>query len=159
MVRGVLSRARLRAGAWTPPEPGGARREWPLPRSSGRSSPEPASREVPGDGACAADDGQEGEGPGEGPRRGGGPDEGGPARAEAFQREFCFRERRKMVRKFEISQHTKYTGFLSGKTNMKRRAVGTCPCASCVQVVIGGTWTYAITVKSAIRGLMDLKDQ
>ncbi|CAD7694134.1 unnamed protein product [Nyctereutes procyonoides] len=60
---------------------------------------------------------------------------------------------RKMVKMIEISQHAKYTCSFCGKTKMKRRTVGIC----------GGTWTYnstsAVTVKSAIRRLKELKDQ
>ncbi|XP_004406537.1 PREDICTED: putative 60S ribosomal protein L37a [Odobenus rosmarus divergens] len=70
---------------------------------------------------------------------------------------------RKMVKKIEISQHAKYTCSFCGKTKMKRRAVGIWHCGSCMKTVAGGAWTYnttsAVTVKSAIRGLKELKDQ
>ncbi|XP_027428597.1 60S ribosomal protein L37a-like [Zalophus californianus] len=70
---------------------------------------------------------------------------------------------RKMVKKIEISQHAKYTCSFCGKTKMKRRAVGIWHCGSCMKTVAGGTWTYnttsAVTVKSAIRRLKELKDQ
>ncbi|XP_027705686.1 60S ribosomal protein L37a-like [Vombatus ursinus] len=70
---------------------------------------------------------------------------------------------RKMVKKTEISQHAKYTGSFSGKTKMKRWAVGIWHCGSCIKTVAGGAWTYntssAVTVKSAIRRLMELEDQ
>ncbi|XP_057592955.1 60S ribosomal protein L37a-like [Hippopotamus amphibius kiboko] len=70
---------------------------------------------------------------------------------------------RKMVKKIEISQHTKYTYSFCGKTNMKRQAVGIWHCGFCIKTVADGAWTYnttsAITVKSAIRRLKDLKDQ
>ncbi|XP_075815269.1 large ribosomal subunit protein eL43-like [Microtus pennsylvanicus] len=70
---------------------------------------------------------------------------------------------RKMVKKIEISQHTKYTYFFCGKTKMKRRAAGIWHCGSCMKTVAGGAWTYnttsAVTVKSAIRRLKELKDQ
>ncbi|XP_045728415.1 large ribosomal subunit protein eL43-like [Mirounga angustirostris] len=70
---------------------------------------------------------------------------------------------RKMVKKIDISQHAKYTCSFCGKTKMKRRAVGIRHCGSCVKTVASGTWTYnttsAITVKSAIRRLKELKDQ
>ena len=46
---------------------------------------------------------------------------------------------------------------------MKREAVGIWCCSSQVKTVASGTWTYssapAITVKSAIGSLKDLKDQ
>ncbi|KAB0348846.1 hypothetical protein FD754_013703 [Muntiacus muntjak] len=54
---------------------------------------------------------------------------------------------RKMVKKIEINQHTKYT----------------CSFYPCMKTVAGGAWTYnttsAVTVKSAIRRLKKLKDQ
>ncbi|XP_003133167.1 60S ribosomal protein L37a [Sus scrofa] len=70
---------------------------------------------------------------------------------------------RKMVKKIEISQHTKYTCSFCGKTKMKRRAAGIWHCGSCMKMVAGGAWTYnttsAVMVKSAIRQLKELKDQ
>uniref|UniRef100_A0A5F8H922 Ribosomal protein L37a n=2 Tax=Monodelphis domestica TaxID=13616 RepID=A0A5F8H922_MONDO len=70
---------------------------------------------------------------------------------------------RKMVKKIEISQHTKYTCSFCGKTKMKRCAMGIWHCGSCMKTVAGGAWTYntisAVTVKSAIRRLKELKDQ
>uniref|UniRef100_A0AAZ3PNT9 60S ribosomal protein L37a n=2 Tax=Oncorhynchus tshawytscha TaxID=74940 RepID=A0AAZ3PNT9_ONCTS len=70
---------------------------------------------------------------------------------------------RKMVKKIEISQHAKYTCSFCGKTKMKRRAVGIWHCGSCMKTVAGGAWTHntksAVTVKSAIRILKELKDQ
>ncbi|XP_027692776.1 60S ribosomal protein L37a-like, partial [Vombatus ursinus] len=65
--------------------------------------------------------------------------------------------------KIEISQHAKYTCSFCGKTKMKRWAVGICHCGSCMKTVAGGAWIYnttsAVTVKSAIRTLKELKDQ
>ncbi|KAK1165538.1 60S ribosomal protein L37a isoform X1 [Acipenser oxyrinchus oxyrinchus] len=70
---------------------------------------------------------------------------------------------RKMVKKIEISQHAKYTCSFCGKTKMKRKAVGIWNCGSCMKTVAGGAWTYnttsAVTVKSAIRRLKELKEQ
>ncbi|KAM4864087.1 large ribosomal subunit protein eL43-like [Urocitellus parryii] len=69
----------------------------------------------------------------------------------------------KMVKKIEISQHAKYTCSFCGKTKMKRQAMGIWHCGSCMKTVAGGAWTYnttsAVTVKSAIRRLKELKDQ
>uniref|UniRef100_A0A8C2JXS5 60S ribosomal protein L37a n=2 Tax=Cyprinus carpio TaxID=7962 RepID=A0A8C2JXS5_CYPCA len=70
---------------------------------------------------------------------------------------------RKMVKKIEISQHAKYTCSFCGKTKMKRKAVGIWHCGSCMKTVAGGAWMYnttsAVTVKSAIKRLRELKDQ
>ncbi|XP_051021829.1 60S ribosomal protein L37a-like [Acomys russatus] len=66
---------------------------------------------------------------------------------------------RKMVKKIEISQHVNYTCFFCGKTKMKR-AIDIWHCGSCMKIVAGGAWTTsAVTVKSAIRRLKELKDQ
>ncbi|KAM4857759.1 large ribosomal subunit protein eL43-like [Urocitellus parryii] len=68
----------------------------------------------------------------------------------------------KMVKKIDISQHAKYTCSFCGKTKMKRWAVGFWHCGSCTKTVAVGAWTYnttsAVTVKSAIRRLKELKD-
>ncbi|ELW53214.1 Putative 60S ribosomal protein L37a [Tupaia chinensis] len=69
----------------------------------------------------------------------------------------------KMVKKTETSQHAKYTCSCCDKGKMKRRAVGTWHCGSCMKTVAGDAWTFdttsAVTVKSAIRRLKELKDQ
>ncbi|XP_041029684.1 60S ribosomal protein L37a-like [Carcharodon carcharias] len=69
----------------------------------------------------------------------------------------------KMLKKIEISQHAKYTCTFCGKTKMKRRAVDIWHCGSRMKTVSGGAWAYtttsAITIKSAIRYLQELKDQ
>ncbi|XP_051025201.1 60S ribosomal protein L37a-like [Acomys russatus] len=69
----------------------------------------------------------------------------------------------KTVKTTEISQHAKYTCSFCGKTKMKRRAVGIWHCGPCMKTVASGAWasntTSAITVKSAIRRLKELKDQ
>nr|XP_020819708.1 60S ribosomal protein L37a-like [Phascolarctos cinereus] len=70
---------------------------------------------------------------------------------------------KKMMKKTEISQHAKYTCSSCGKTKMKRWAVGIWHCGSRMKTVAGGAWTYnttsAVTVKSAITRLKELKDQ
>ncbi|XP_016050441.1 60S ribosomal protein L37a-like [Erinaceus europaeus] len=60
----------------------------------------------------------------------------------------------RMVKKIEISQHTKYTCSFCGKTKMKRCAVGIWHCGFCMKTVVGRDWTYnttSVTVKTAIR--------
>ncbi|EGV98962.1 60S ribosomal protein L37a [Cricetulus griseus] len=68
-----------------------------------------------------------------------------------------------MMKKIEISHHAKYTCSFCDKTKMKRQAVGIWHCDSSVKTVAGGIWAYnissAVTVKSAIRILKELKDQ
>ncbi|KAH0506658.1 60S ribosomal protein L37a [Microtus ochrogaster] len=70
---------------------------------------------------------------------------------------------RKMVKKIKISQHAKYTCSFCGKTKMKRQAVCIWHCGSYMKRVAGRAWTSnttsAVTVKSAIRRLKELKDQ
>ncbi|XP_037017141.2 60S ribosomal protein L37a-like [Artibeus jamaicensis] len=70
---------------------------------------------------------------------------------------------RKMVKKIEISPHTKYTCSFCGKSKMKRRAVQIWHCGSCKKTATGGAWTSnatsTVTIKSAIRRQKDLKDQ
>ncbi|XP_059526994.1 60S ribosomal protein L37a-like [Myotis daubentonii] len=69
----------------------------------------------------------------------------------------------KMAKKTEISQRAKYTCSSCGKTRMKRRAVGTWPCGSCMKTVAGGAGTRsptsAVTVKSATGRRKELKGQ
>ncbi|XP_006774515.1 PREDICTED: 60S ribosomal protein L37a-like [Myotis davidii] len=69
----------------------------------------------------------------------------------------------KMAKKTEISQHAKYTCSFCGKTRMKRRALGTWHCGSCMKTVAGGARTHgttsAITVKSATRRRKEVKGQ
>ncbi|CAD7687696.1 unnamed protein product [Nyctereutes procyonoides] len=52
---------------------------------------------------------------------------------------------RKMVKKIDISQHTKYTCSFCGKTKKKRQAVGIWHCGPCMKTVAGGAWTYNTT--------------
>ncbi|XP_045683257.1 60S ribosomal protein L37a-like [Phyllostomus hastatus] len=70
---------------------------------------------------------------------------------------------RKMVKKIEISPHAKNTCSFCGKPKMKRQAVQIWHCGSCKKTVAGGARASnapsAVTVKSAIRRLKDLKDQ
>nr|ACD65183.1 putative 60S ribosomal protein RPL37A [Phoronis muelleri] len=69
---------------------------------------------------------------------------------------------RKMIKKIEISQHSKYTCHFCGKENMKRSAVGIWQCKSCKKKVAGGAYVYSTTaaasIRSAIRRLRETKD-
>ncbi|RZF45815.1 hypothetical protein LSTR_LSTR011774 [Laodelphax striatellus] len=69
---------------------------------------------------------------------------------------------RKMVKKMEITQHSKYTCSYCGKDAMKRKCVGIWACKRCKRVVAGGAWVYsttaATTVRSAVRRLRDVNE-
>ncbi|XKL64693.1 hypothetical protein PGB90_004779 [Kerria lacca] len=69
---------------------------------------------------------------------------------------------RKMVKKIEITQHSKYTCSFCGKESMKRTVVGIWNCKKCKRTVAGGAYVYSTTAatsaRSAIRRLRDLHD-
>ncbi|ESP01895.1 hypothetical protein LOTGIDRAFT_225011 [Lottia gigantea] len=69
---------------------------------------------------------------------------------------------RKIIKKIEVSQHSKFTCNFCGKDSMKRKAVGIWACKKCHKVVAGGAWTYstsaAATVRSAVRRLREMKE-
>eukprot|EP00919_Chromeraceae_sp_WS-2016_P051427 GHVR01121930.1.p1 GENE.GHVR01121930.1~~GHVR01121930.1.p1 ORF type:complete len:104 (+),score=21.57 GHVR01121930.1:28-312(+) len=64
---------------------------------------------------------------------------------------------RKLVKKFEVSQHAKYACPFCGKDNVKRTCVGIWKCRSCTKVMSGGAWTMttsaAVTARSTIQRL------
>ncbi|KAJ1835174.1 60S ribosomal protein L43 [Coemansia sp. RSA 2711] len=70
---------------------------------------------------------------------------------------------RKVVKKMEITQHSRYECTFCGKTNVRRQAVGIWKCGSCRRSVAGGAWTlstsYSNTIRSNIRRLRELRDQ
>ncbi|XP_016837946.2 60S ribosomal protein L37a isoform X1 [Nasonia vitripennis] len=70
---------------------------------------------------------------------------------------------RKMVKKMEITQHSKYTCTFCGKEAMKRSVVGVWSCKRCKRTVAGGAWVFSTTtaasVRSAVRRLREVKDQ
>lgn len=51
---------------------------------------------------------------------------------------------RKMEEKMKINQHAKYVSSFCGKTKIKRRAVGSRHCGSCMKTAAGGGRTYSI---------------
>ncbi|OXA56979.1 hypothetical protein Fcan01_07761 [Folsomia candida] len=69
---------------------------------------------------------------------------------------------RKMVKKMEITQHSKYTCTFCGKDAMKRSCVGIWSCKRCRRTVAGGAWVYSTTaaasVRSAVRRLREIKE-
>eukprot|EP00050_Salpingoeca_kvevrii_P005555 m.284573 g.284573 ORF g.284573 m.284573 type:complete len:93 (+) comp11172_c0_seq1:50-328(+) len=66
---------------------------------------------------------------------------------------------RKMTKKIEMSQHSKYTCMFCGKDSMRRSAVGIWKCKGCRKTVAGGAWApstaAAATVRSAVRRLRE----
>ncbi|KAJ3071141.1 60S ribosomal protein L43 [Podochytrium sp. JEL0797] len=59
---------------------------------------------------------------------------------------------RKQVKKFEISQHAKYTCTFCGKDAVKRTAVGIWKCKGCKKTMAGGAWTVGTTAAATVRG-------
>merc|ERR1711874_752885 len=66
---------------------------------------------------------------------------------------------RKVVKKMEISQHSKYFCEFCGKYAVKRVAVGIWHCKQCGKTKAGGAYSlttpYSITVRSTIRRLRE----
>merc|ERR1711970_1529854 len=52
---------------------------------------------------------------------------------------------RKVVKKYEISQHAKYNCQFCGKDSVKRTNVGIWNCGSCGKVIAGGAWQPSTT--------------
>lgn len=67
-----------------------------------------------------------------------------------------------MVKKMEVTQHSKYTCTFCGKDSMKRTVVGIWKCSACKKTVAGGAWVFSTTaaasVRSAVRRLKELKE-
>ncbi|KAJ3385053.1 60S ribosomal protein L43 [Entophlyctis sp. JEL0112] len=59
---------------------------------------------------------------------------------------------RKQVKKFEITQHAKYTCTFCGKDAVKRTAVGIWSCKGCKKTLAGGAWTVGTTAAATVRG-------
>ncbi|KAJ3201594.1 60S ribosomal protein L43 [Entophlyctis luteolus] len=59
---------------------------------------------------------------------------------------------RKQVKKFEITQHAKYTCTFCGKDAVKRTAVGIWKCKGCKKTLAGGAWTVGTTAAATVRG-------
>lgn len=89
---------------------------------------------------------------------------------------------RKMVKKIEVQQHSRYTCPFCGKDAVKRVAVGIWHCRGCNKTTAGGAWaqtykfliflrrtltnslisfrtTAAATVRSSIRRLREMRTQ
>jgi len=66
---------------------------------------------------------------------------------------------RKVVKKQEVSQHSKFFCDFCGKYSVKREAVGIWKCGGCNKTKAGGAYTLntsaAVTVRSTIRRLRE----
>ncbi|KAK3751144.1 hypothetical protein QZH41_015473 [Actinostola sp. cb2023] len=59
---------------------------------------------------------------------------------------------RKMIKKIEITQHSKYTCFFCGKETLKRTCVGIWHCKGCGKTIAGGAWVVSDYV---IKGMVN----
>mmetsp|Transcript_2129 Transcript_2129/g.3176 ORF Transcript_2129/g.3176 Transcript_2129/m.3176 type:complete len:95 (+) Transcript_2129:144-428(+) len=64
---------------------------------------------------------------------------------------------RKLLRKVEVSQHSKFHCSFCGKDSVKRKCTGIWNCKSCGKVLAGGAYTLstaaAVTTRSTINRL------
>ncbi|KAK9473907.1 60S ribosomal protein eL43 [Dipodascopsis tothii] len=69
---------------------------------------------------------------------------------------------RRVSKKLEIQQHSRYTCSFCGKDSVKRLATGIWKCRSCLKTSAGGAYTLsttnAATVRSTIRRLRELAE-
>ncbi|EAR95362.1 60S ribosomal protein L37a (macronuclear) [Tetrahymena thermophila SB210] len=70
---------------------------------------------------------------------------------------------RKVVKKFEITQHAKYGCPFCGKVAVKRAAVGIWKCKPCKKIIAGGAWELttppAVTAKTTMNRLKKLQEE
>jgi large subunit ribosomal protein L37Ae len=64
---------------------------------------------------------------------------------------------RKVIKKMEVTQHSKYVCTFCGKNSVKRQATGIWKCTRCKKTMAGGSYVLstaaAITVRTAITRL------
>ncbi|MCT8882729.1 50S ribosomal protein L37Ae, partial [Clostridioides difficile] len=69
---------------------------------------------------------------------------------------------RKVVKKIEISQHSKYNCVFCGKDSIKRTVTGIWECRSCHKTIAGGAYLLntasAATVRSTLARLRKIRD-
>merc|ERR1712007_316608 len=70
---------------------------------------------------------------------------------------------RKVVKKFEVSQHARYVSPFCGKVSVKRAAAGIWKCRRTGKKMAGGAYqlatTAAVTAKATIQRLRRLRDE
>ena len=70
---------------------------------------------------------------------------------------------RKVVKRFEISQHAKYVSPFCGKNSVKRQAAGIWKCSRTNKRIAGGAYTLsttaAVTAKATIMRLKRLREE
>ena len=58
---------------------------------------------------------------------------------------------RKVVKKLEVAQHSKYECPFCGKMNVKRQAVGIWNCKSCRKTMTGGAYMFSTPAAAQVR--------
>ncbi|KAJ2768075.1 60S ribosomal protein L43, partial [Coemansia nantahalensis] len=58
---------------------------------------------------------------------------------------------RKVAKKLEIAQHSRYQCTFCGKNSVRRQAVGIWNCSSCRRVLAGGAWSVETPSSSTTR--------
>ncbi len=70
---------------------------------------------------------------------------------------------RKLVKKMEVSQHSKYMCTFCGKTSVKRECTGIWKCKSCTRTIAGGAYVLntpsAVTVRGTISRLRKMQSE
>ena len=70
---------------------------------------------------------------------------------------------RKIIKKFEVSQHARYVSPFCGKNSVKRSAVGVWLCKRTNKKIAGGAYqlstTAAVTAKATISRLRRLREE
>mmetsp|Transcript_17006 Transcript_17006/g.39964 ORF Transcript_17006/g.39964 Transcript_17006/m.39964 type:complete len:96 (-) Transcript_17006:31-318(-) len=58
---------------------------------------------------------------------------------------------RKVIKKMEVTQHSKYHCVFCGKDNVKRHSTGIWKCKSCKKVLAGGAYTLNTAAAATVR--------